>query len=75
MASLCQIAAVSVRMRCMTRAMTPPGEQAQVGTGMAEPFGLGGVAEYGLHRGEGDQFGIAQAGRKAGRRAPRRQSG
>ena len=33
--------------------------------GMAEPFGLGGVAEYGLHRGEGDQFGIAQARRNA----------
>ncbi|WP_406354267.1 transposase [Streptomyces sp. NBC_01635] len=35
----------------------------------------GGVAEYGLHRGEGDQFGIAQAGRNADRRAPRRQVG
>ncbi|MER8070729.1 hypothetical protein ABTZ59_20805 [Streptomyces sp. NPDC094034] len=37
-------------------------EVAQVGTGVAEPFGLGGVAEYGLRRCEGDQFGIAQAG-------------
>ena len=42
---------------------------------MAEPVGLGGVAEYGLHRGEGDQFGIAQAGRNADGRAPRRQVG
>ena len=49
-------------------------EVAQVGTGMAELFGLGGVAGYGLHRGEGDQFGIAQAGRNAGRRAPRRRT-
>lgn len=38
-------------------------EVAQVDTGMAEPFSLGGEAEYGLHRGEGDQFGITQAGR------------
>ena len=48
---------------------------AQVGTGMAEPFGLGGVAEYGLHRGEGDQFGIAQAGRNADRRRHGARSG
>ncbi len=40
-----------------------------MGTGKAEPFGLGGVAKCGLHRGEGDQFGIAQAGRNAGLRA------
>lgn len=42
---------------------------------MAEPFGLGGAAGYGLPHGEGDQFGIIQAGRNAARRAPRRQAG
>jgi hypothetical protein len=44
-------------------------EAAQAGTGRAEPFCLAGAAGYGLHRGEGDQSGIAQAGRHAARRA------
>jgi len=42
----------------------------QVGAGVAQPAGFAGVAEHGLHQGQGDQVGVGQAGLDADLGAP-----
>ena len=48
---------------------------AQLGVGVAQPPGLAGAAEQGLHDREGDQFGIGQLGYESERRPPGDQVG
>ena len=45
----------------------------QVSVGIPQPAGLGGIAQQGLHHGQGDQFGVAQLRIDAHLRAVRRE--